>query len=413
MVVNDAKGPDTVRAGVIGLGMIGGGVAVSLAKTGNAPTAVFDVRPGISDNLDGVPSQAASPAEVARQSDIVLLAVLNAAQAEEVIAGPRGLLEEAHDGLTVVLLSTVSIEAVRSLAALCADRGVAFLDAGVTGGSKAAENGLIVMVGGEDADVARALPVLDAFAKSVVHCGPLGAGMVAKLARNSLTYSIWAAVREATSIAAAGGVTRETLLEVLEQQDAGTEPYTLLRSQVAGNVVPDDYAAQVNVLAEKDLSAAQEFAGSVGIPLPIVDVVRPRMSAVYRGDVETRYPEDVRERGLVTMDRVYGDGFSAQIPQPITVPSIVDTVDKLFADVWARPYLTLRDRRLLTLGATAMLGRADLIETQLRGALANGEFTTDQLRELVLHGMYYAGWGNGTVLQGVVEKLIAEGADHH
>lgn len=401
-----------LRAGVIGLGMIGGGVAVSLAKSGRAPSAVYDVRPGVADKLEGVPTQVASPADVARVSDVVLLAVLDANQAREVIAGSGGLLEQAHEGLTIVLLSTVSIEAVHSLGALCAAEGVAFLDAGVTGGTRAADNGLVVMVGGSDDDVNRALPVLNDFAKSVVHCGALGAGMVAKLARNSLTYSIWAAVREAASIAAVGGVSRETLLEVLEGNSEGTEPYTLLRAQVAGSVVPEDYAKQVNLLAEKDLAAAQEFAGSAGITLPIVDVVRPRMAGVYRGDVDQPYPSDVRERGLAMMDRVYGEGFSTQIPEGVTVPSIVDTVDQLFAEVWARPYLTLRDRRLLTLGATAMLGRADLVEVQLRGAITNGEFTTDQLRELVLHGLYYAGWGNGTVLQGVVEKLIAEAPVH-
>ena len=72
----------------------------------------------------------------------------------------------------------------------------------MTGGTVAAKNGLVTMVGGPDEAVQRALPVLEAFSKNVVHCGPLGAGMATKLARNAITYAMWAAVREATSLAA-------------------------------------------------------------------------------------------------------------------------------------------------------------------------------------------------------------------
>jgi 3-hydroxyisobutyrate dehydrogenase-like beta-hydroxyacid dehydrogenase len=221
-----SEGDRSLRAGVVGLGMIGGGVAVSLARRGRIPT-VYDVRSGVSDDLDGVPAQSATIAEVARNSDVVLVAVLTAEQARDVIAGEDGILSAAHPGLTVALLSTVSVEVVRELAAVCDDAGVAFLDAGVTGGTNAAENGLTVMVGGPDDAVEHARPVLEDFAKLVVHCGGVGTGMVTKLARNALTYSVWAAVREAASIADAGGVPLNRLLEVLQTTDGGTSPLTL------------------------------------------------------------------------------------------------------------------------------------------------------------------------------------------
>jgi 4-carboxymuconolactone decarboxylase len=111
------------------------------------------------------------------------------------------------------------------------------------------------------------------------------------------------------------------------------------------------------------------------------------------------------------MDQVYGPGFSGFVTDDaLASPAVQHTVDQLFAEVWARPYLTLRDRRLATIGATTMLGRADLLETQLRGALAAGELTDHQLRELALHMHYYAGWGNGTHLMHIAEKLIGERA---
>ncbi|WP_328608553.1 carboxymuconolactone decarboxylase family protein [Amycolatopsis sp. NBC_00345] len=113
-----------------------------------------------------------------------------------------------------------------------------------------------------------------------------------------------------------------------------------------------------------------------------------------------------RRRGLEIMDAVYGPGFSQSMPA-IESPMLADTVDHLFGEIWARPGLSIRDRRLLVLGATAALGRADLIEIQVRGALANDELTAEQLREAVLHLHYYVGWGNGTQLHQGVEAALA------
>jgi 3-hydroxyisobutyrate dehydrogenase len=78
-----------LRAGVIGLGMIGGGVALSLARSGRPVAAVHDVRPDAADDLDGVPDQVESPAAVAKECDVVLLAVVSAEQARDVLAGPQ------------------------------------------------------------------------------------------------------------------------------------------------------------------------------------------------------------------------------------------------------------------------------------------------------------------------------------
>jgi 4-carboxymuconolactone decarboxylase len=116
--------------------------------------------------------------------------------------------------------------------------------------------------------------------------------------------------------------------------------------------------------------------------------------------------DDRRRRGLEMMDAVYGAGFSETLPDEAS-PMLAETIDHLFGDIWARPGLSVRDRRLLVLGATAALGRADLVEIQVRGALANAELTTEQLREAVLHLHFYVGWGNGTQLHRGVEAAIA------
>jgi 4-carboxymuconolactone decarboxylase len=111
--------------------------------------------------------------------------------------------------------------------------------------------------------------------------------------------------------------------------------------------------------------------------------------------------------GLKTMDAVYGPGFSATMPRDIN-PMLHDTIDHLFGEIWSRPGLSIRDRRLLVIGATAALGRADLIEIQARGALDNDELSPGELREAVLQLHYYVGWGNGTQVNNGVEAAITD-----
>ncbi|HVV08100.1 carboxymuconolactone decarboxylase family protein [Amycolatopsis sp.] len=111
------------------------------------------------------------------------------------------------------------------------------------------------------------------------------------------------------------------------------------------------------------------------------------------------------ELGRKMMDEVYGAGFSDTLPDEQT-PMLEKTVDHLFGEIWSRPGLSVRDRRLLVIGATAALGRADLIQIQVEGALANRELSAEELREAVLHLHYYVGWGNGTQVNNGVEAAL-------
>lgn len=276
-----------LRAGVIGLGMIGGGVAVSLARSGRPAVATYDVRPDAADGLEGVPAPMGSPADVAAACDVVLVAVVDEEQAREVIDGLGDI-----DGRIVVLLSTVGLPAVRDLAQRCSQRGATLLDAGVTGGNQAAENGLVAMVGGPDDAVARATPVLEAFAKAVVHCGGLGTGMVTKLARNTITYAFWETVREATSLAAAGGVSPATLLQVLQSADDSVSPLLHLQLKAVDYTIGADQQAWAAGLAEKDLVAAAGLADELGIEVPVVALARPRMTDVYAGRLDAAGGEE-------------------------------------------------------------------------------------------------------------------------
>jgi 3-hydroxyisobutyrate dehydrogenase-like beta-hydroxyacid dehydrogenase len=260
-----------LRAGVIGLGAIGGGVAVSLARSGQTP-AVYDIRPDAADGLPGVPAPAASPAAVARDSDVVLLAVVDADQARQVLLTDDGVLSAAHTGLIVVLLSTVAVPVVYELAGECAQHGVALLDCGVT---QAKPHGLVAMLGGDDATVAEAMPVLSGFAKDVVHCGPLGAGMATKIARNVITYGTWRAVHEAATLVESAGVDPRKLITAVEDADPeGTTLFSWLRNRLSEEESIREMVPQVQRLMDKDLAAAQELAARSDLPVPLVDAAR-------------------------------------------------------------------------------------------------------------------------------------------
>lgn len=117
-------------------------------------------------------------------------------------------------------------------------------------------------------------------------------------------------------------------------------------------------------------------------------------------------------RGLDLANQVYADpALTAQMAALADGAYTSETVRHLFADIWSRPGLSIRDRRLLVIGATTMLGRADLLEVQLRGGILNGEFTDEELDEMVLHMAFYAGWGNTTALNRAVSEARRSCAD--
>ena len=116
--------------------------------------------------------------------------------------------------------------------------------------------------------------------------------------------------------------------------------------------------------------------------------------------------EEAFADGCAMMAKIYGYGRPAcgTFGQS---PFLDETIGHLHADIWSRPGLSLRDRRLLALGATAMNGREDLIEIQVKGALVAGEFDKAELDEIVLQLAFYAGWGNATAVMRGIQAALA------
>jgi 3-hydroxyisobutyrate dehydrogenase-like beta-hydroxyacid dehydrogenase len=275
------------NGGVIGLGMIGAGVATCLARSSQL-AAVYDVRADATDGIPGCPPLSATPKALAEATDTVLIAVVSAKQTIDVLTGENGVLAAARPGLNVVLLATVSLTDLAEIRALTDAVGVGLIDSGVTGGQKAKENGLVCLVGGTDEAIAKVKPVLDGFALSVAHMGPAGAGMAAKIARNVVVYGCLRAGYEAAALCRNAGVDVNQLTKVIEDSSQGVGGPMMLMSRA--DPLTDAQEAGIREytrgLMIKDLEAARDLGKTFGIQLPLVELaISTDMAVVGLTDV--------------------------------------------------------------------------------------------------------------------------------
>ncbi len=254
------------RVGFIGLGIMGAPMAANLLKAGFAVT-VWNRSPSRTQPLlEAGASGADSPAGVAAASEVTLSCVTNSGDVEEVALGPNGVIEGAKHGSVYIDCSTIAPEMARKVSAALAKRGVAMLDAPVSGGDIGAQAGtLAIMVGGESKTFERCRPVLDAVGKTIVHVGPNGAGQVVKLCNQIAGGLNLLAAAEAIALARRAGVDPNKMLEVVSAGAAGS----WMLSNLAPRAVRGDYAPGFMVdLMQKDLRLVLDAANDSHTPLP-------------------------------------------------------------------------------------------------------------------------------------------------
>ena len=208
----------SIAAGVIGLGAMGEPIAGLLLKAG-MQVAVYDVRAEPMGRLSRAGAKACrSPAEVARESEVIVSLVSDAAQTLEIVLGASGVLEQIRAGAILAIGSTLGPDPVRKVADALAGKGAHVLDIPISGGLVAAREGtLSVMAGGDEAILERVLPLLRLFARDITRTGGVGSGQTAKLA-HQLVFSINVmALLEGLALGAAGGLEPAVLKEVLGQ----------------------------------------------------------------------------------------------------------------------------------------------------------------------------------------------------
>lgn len=274
--------------GVIGLGEIGGSVATALVAASHNAT-VYDVRPEATERYAARCRVATDTGEVGKHAEAVFVAVLDDDQVRQALTAPSGALSTMGPGTTVVVLSTVTLGALHDVARAAQAAGIGVVDCGVSGGPAAVAAGRFVsMVGGDQADIAKVLPLIESFSSVVIPMGPRGAGMQAKLARNIVQYGSWFAAYEAQLVAEAAGVDLQALSKAIRESDQliGGPSALMFRATVAP-FGPGDDPGLVNAmrsaaaLARKDLRAAKALANDLSVELPLVDLLEPRIGTVF------------------------------------------------------------------------------------------------------------------------------------
>jgi len=264
------------NVGLIGLGLMGKPMGQNLLRAG-FPLTVWNRTKSRADDLVRAGAKfAANPREVAAASDILITIVSDPPALEEVIFGPSGKSEAGKNdvgalaglrpGSTLIDSSTVTPDLARRLASACADRGVDFLDAPVTGGTWGAEKGeLVFMIGGKAEVLDRVKPVLEAMGKRFFLLGANGAGQTVKLGMNLLLALEVDALAESLALVTAAGVQPERLIEVM-QSSMGRSPLLDVKAPM---MLKNDYPASFPLrLMHKDVRLALEMARSCGVVLP-------------------------------------------------------------------------------------------------------------------------------------------------
>ncbi len=260
------------KVGFIGLGAMGGPMALNLAKAG-FKLVVHDIDQSKTAPLRAKGAELAGNAEaVAAAVDRTILIVETTEQAELVIAGERGIIGSAKPGHIVVCMSTIDPFAARNLADRLKEKGIAMVDAPVSGGTGRAQSGeLSVIVGGDKEVVARCEDLFAAMGNRTFHVGPLGSGLAMKLVNNMLVQVNTVAVAEALVLGVKAGLDPQTIYEVVRVSTGASAAWELR----VPRILKGDYEPGGTIdISYKDQELETAFAKRLGVPVLLANVTQ-------------------------------------------------------------------------------------------------------------------------------------------
>lgn len=263
----------------IGLGNMGGPMAINLIRAGHEVT-VFDLSQSAVEGLVAEGAHSAGSASAAAEDcECVITMLPSGEHVESVYLGDKGLLAMLAAGTLVIDSSTIAPETSRGVAQAATARGLAFVDAPVSGGVGGAKAGTLTFIcGGEEAAFSDAKPLLEPMAKNVFHAGPHGAGQVAKICNNMLLAITMAGTSEALTLGANNGLDPEVLSEILKQSSGGNwalNVYNPWPGVMDGVPASRDYQGGFLVkLMNKDLGLALDNAVKQQSSIPMGALAR-------------------------------------------------------------------------------------------------------------------------------------------
>ncbi len=260
------------KVGFIGLGIMGKPMAKNLMEAGYELVLFNRTREKAEELAEnGDAEVAASPAEVAENSDVIVTMLPDSPDVRNVVVGEGGVLEGIREGDLLVDMSTISPVVTEELAEKVKERGASMLDAPVSGGDVGAIEGtLSIMVGGSEEDFERAKPLFDVMGKTVTHVGPTGAGQVTKAANQVVVALTIEAVSEALVLGSKGGVAPEKILDVLSGGLAGNKVMEVKREKFLSHTFDPGFRSELH---HKDLGIALAAGREYGVVLPVTAIV--------------------------------------------------------------------------------------------------------------------------------------------
>ena len=260
------------KLGFIGLGNMGKGMALNLARAGY-PLAVHDVRPEPVQELVKAGARASgSPREVAENSEIVITMVTSSPHVEQIMFGDDGVLAGMKKGNIIIDMSTIDPIVTRKVAAAAADKGIDMMDAPVSGAPpKAADGTLSIMVGGKKEIFDQCKPILDVMGEKIIHAGDVGMGEVVKLANNLAAAVAGVGAFEGFLFGVKLGADPKILYDVMSTSSGNSwviqtrVPYP---NVIPGSPANDDFVPGFTAdLMAKDLGLILSAAEATRIPL--------------------------------------------------------------------------------------------------------------------------------------------------
>ena len=256
-----------MKVAFIGLGTMGVGMSLNILRAGFELTVHNRTREKETALAEQGAARADNPAQAAKGADVVICCVTNTEVMQNVLTGENGVIHGIEPGAVVVDMSTVSPEATRKIGEQLARQGVKMVDAPVSGGPEGANQGtLSIMIGGDEPDVERVWPVLQAMGKTLVHVGPLGAGQMTKAINQILIAGTYLSVAEAMVFGLKAGLDMEKVLGAV----GGGAAASWVLDNRARNVINNDYPLGFKAtLHRKDLGIALATAKQMGVALPV------------------------------------------------------------------------------------------------------------------------------------------------
>lgn len=272
-----------MKIGFIGLGIMGKPMSKNLLKAGYS-LVVLDRNTEVVAELVAAGATSAETAKaVAEQTDVIITMLPNSPHVKDVALGENGIADGAKAGTVLIDMSSIAPLASREIAAALAEKGIAMLDAPVSGGEpKAIDGTLSVMVGGDKALFDQHYDLLKTMAGSVVHTGDIGAGNVTKLANQVIVALNIAAMSEALVLATKAGVDPELVFQAIRGGLAGSTVLEAKAPMVLDRNFKPGFRIDLHI---KDLANALDTSHGVGAQLPLTAAVMEMMQALKQDDL--------------------------------------------------------------------------------------------------------------------------------